>query len=34
MRKFHDVVLGEGALPLDALERRVQAWVSETKAKD
>jgi uncharacterized protein (DUF885 family) len=33
VRKFHDVVLGEGALPLDALERRVQAWVSETKAK-
>ncbi len=33
IRKFHDVVLGEGALPLDALERRVHAWVSEMKSR-
>jgi uncharacterized protein (DUF885 family) len=28
LRAFHDVVLGAGALPLDALETRVDRWIS------
>jgi prolyl oligopeptidase len=30
IREFHDELLGAGAIPLDALEQRMQAWV-ETK---
>jgi uncharacterized protein (DUF885 family) len=29
IRAFHEVVLREGALPLDTLERRIDAWISE-----
>jgi uncharacterized protein (DUF885 family) len=33
VRKFHDTVLGAGALPLDVLEARVDAWITgESKA--
>jgi len=28
LRGFHDLILGEGALPLDALERRVDDWIA------
>ena len=31
-RAFHDVVLGEGALPLQELGRRVRAWVRRSAA--
>jgi uncharacterized protein (DUF885 family) len=32
VRKFHDTVLGAGALPLDVLEARVDAWIEAEKA--
>ena len=31
IRRFHDLVLGEGPLPLDILEQRVDAWIAEQK---
>jgi uncharacterized protein (DUF885 family) len=34
IRRFHDAVLGAGALPLDVLETRIDAWIaSENGAK-
>lgn len=33
IRKFHDVVLGAGPLPLSILETRVKEWVAEMKTK-
>ena len=32
IRAFHDEILGGGALPLDVLEARVNAWISTTAA--
>ncbi len=32
VRGFHDTVLGAGAIPLNILEKRVKAWVSQVKA--
>ncbi len=33
VRAFHDRVLGNGALPLDLLEKNIRAWVAEEKGK-
>jgi uncharacterized protein (DUF885 family) len=33
IRAFHDEVIGAGALPLDLLEARIDAWIAEQKAK-
>jgi uncharacterized protein (DUF885 family) len=30
---FHDIVLGQGAMPLDLLEGAVKAWIKEEKGK-
>ena len=27
IRQFHDIVLGQGAVPLDLLEQQVNAWI-------
>ena len=32
LREFHDVVLGQGAVPLDMLEAQVNRWIEEQKA--
>jgi uncharacterized protein (DUF885 family) len=31
IRKFHDLVLGQGPLPLELLEKRVDAWIASQK---
>ena len=28
IRKFHDAVLGQGSLPLDALDKQIDAWIA------
>ena len=32
IRKFHDIVLGGGALPVAILERRIDEWIESEKA--
>ena len=34
IRRFHDVVLGAGALPLSIVDARVRKWVAEEKSKE
>jgi uncharacterized protein (DUF885 family) len=31
IRAFHDEILNAGALPLDVLESRINAWIARTK---
>ncbi|HEX6410837.1 MAG TPA: DUF885 domain-containing protein [Sphingomicrobium sp.] len=33
IRRFHDAVLGQGAVPLDALEAQIDAWIAAEKAR-
>ncbi len=33
LRRFHDTVLGQGAVPLDTLEAQVNGWISAQKAR-
>ncbi|MGH9574257.1 MAG: DUF885 family protein [Candidatus Acidiferrales bacterium] len=32
IRKFHDAVLDQGALPLDLLEKQVNSWIASQNA--
>ena len=34
IRRFHDEVLGRGALPLDVLDARIRAWVVAQRARE
>ena len=33
LRRFHDAVLGQGSVPLDALEVQMKAWIAAEKAR-
>jgi uncharacterized protein (DUF885 family) len=33
LRRFHDAVLGQGAVPLDALDTQINAWIEAEKAR-
>ena len=33
LRRFHDAVLGQGALPLDTLDAQIEAWIAAEKAR-
>ena len=33
LRRFHDAVLGQGAVPLDMLEAQIDAWIAAEKAR-
>jgi uncharacterized protein (DUF885 family) len=33
LRRFHDAVLGQGAVPLDALEAQIDAWIASEKIR-
>ncbi|MBA3668293.1 MAG: DUF885 domain-containing protein [Sphingomonas sp.] len=33
LRRFHDAVLGQGAVPLDTLEAQINAWIASEKSR-
>jgi uncharacterized protein (DUF885 family) len=33
IRRFHDAVLGQGAVPMDALDAQINAWIAAEKAR-
>ena len=33
LRRFHDAVLGQGAVPLDTLEAQIDAWIAAEQAR-
>jgi uncharacterized protein (DUF885 family) len=33
IRAFHDAILDEGPLPLDLLDARINAWITQQKEK-
>ena len=33
LRRFHDAVLGQGSIPLDALEAQITAWIAAEQAR-
>ena len=33
LRRFHDAVLGQGAVPLDTLDAQIEAWIASEKAR-
>ena len=34
IRAFHDEILNAGALPLDVLDSRINAWIARTKQRN
>jgi uncharacterized protein (DUF885 family) len=34
VRRFHDAVLGQGSVPLDALEAQINAWIASERARN
>ncbi|MGH6707026.1 MAG: DUF885 family protein, partial [Sphingomicrobium sp.] len=33
LRRFHDAVLGQGAVPLDTLETQIDAWIASERQR-
>jgi uncharacterized protein (DUF885 family) len=33
LRRFHDAVIGQGAVPLDALDAQINAWIAAEKGR-